>query len=57
MDPVGVPTFTRRCANDTVLNGINIPENMGIVFDVLSVHYDKDLWGPVDPHTFYPLRY
>ncbi len=36
--------------------GINIPKNTLIVVDVLSVHYDPELWGPVDPNVFYPLR-
>jgi cytochrome P450 len=25
--------------------------------DIYSIHYDSDLWGPVDPHQFYPERH
>ena len=25
--------------------------------DVYSVHYDADLWGPVDPYKFHPERH
>ena len=25
--------------------------------DVLSIHYDRDLWGPEDPHLFIPERH
>jgi cytochrome P450 len=30
---------------------------MNIVVDVLSIHYDPVLWGPVDPEKFYPERF
>lgn len=23
----------------------------------MSLHFDQDLWGPVDPNIFYPLRH
>ena len=25
--------------------------------DMYSLHYSSDLWGPVDPHLFYPDRH
>ena len=34
-----------------------IPKNMNVVVDVLSIHYDNVLWGPVDTEIFYPLRF
>ena len=34
-----------------------IPKNINIVVDVLSIHYDNVLWGPIDPEIFYPLRF
>lgn len=40
----------------TVVNGMNIPKDLAIVIDVLSIHFDNDLWGPVDPNIFYPPR-
>lgn len=30
---------------------------MLIAIDVLSLHYDPKYWGPVDPNTFYPMRF
>lgn len=34
-----------------------VPSGMNIVVDVLSLHYDPVLWGPVDPELFYPERF
>ena len=28
-----------------------------IQVDVYSVHYDPDLWGPLDPYEFHPERH
>lgn len=25
--------------------------------DVLGIHFDAELWGPVDPNVFYPSRH
>lgn len=25
--------------------------------DVLSLHYNPEYWGQVDPNVFYPMRY
>lgn len=30
---------------------------MEVSIDVLSVHYDPDIWGPIDPNTFNPDRF
>nr|QUF59376.1 cytochrome p450 CYP3045A1 [Brachionus angularis] len=57
MWPIANPACTRRCVKHTNINGIDVPENLTIIVDVLSVHYDPDLWGPVDPNVFYPLRF
>ena len=48
---------TRRCVNPTYLKEIYIPTDTTIAVDVLSLHYDPELWGPEDPNTFYPLRF
>ena len=57
MWPVANPACTRRCMKATTVNDIDIPEDLTVIIDVLSIHYDADLWGPVDPHVFYPLRF
>ena len=40
----------------TTVNGMHIPKDLAIVIDVLSIHFDPKLWGPVDPNVFYPQR-
>ena len=37
--------------------GIDMPEGLLVVVDVLSIHFDKELWGPVDPNRFWPERF
>jgi cytochrome P450 len=56
MWPIANTACTRRCVNRTTLKGIDIPENLTVIADVLSIHYDPELWGPVDPSVFYPMR-
>lgn len=53
--PIG--TLVRRCTKATNVKGIDMPYDMPIAIDVLSVHYDPELWGPVDPKVFYPQRH
>ena len=43
--------------NDAVVGGIHIPPGVIIQLDVFSMHYDAEVWGPVDPYEFYPERY
>ena len=48
----------RRCTNPTTVKGIgNIPLELTIAVDVLSIHYDAEIWGPMDPKEFYPPRF
>jgi cytochrome P450 len=47
----------RRCTNPTNIMGIDIPVDLEIAVDVLSLHYDPEIWGPEDPNTFYPQRF
>ena len=47
----------RRCTNPTNIKGIDIPLDLEIVVDVMSLHFDQELWGPTDPNIFYPPRY
>ena len=50
MFPIANSMVSRKCVVDnlTIDNGnYYIPKNMNIVVDVLSIHYDKTIWGPV----------
>ena len=38
------------------MNGIQMPENLAIAVDVLSLHYDPQYWGD-DVNEFNPLRF
>ena len=54
--PIGNTIIARRCTNPTTIKGIEIPLDMTIAADVLTIHNDPELWGPTDPKTFYPQR-
>ena len=47
----------RRCTNHTTIKGIDIPVDTIIAPDVMTLHYDPEHWGEVDPNVFYPLRF
>ncbi len=34
-----------------------MPEDLIVAVDVLTLHNDKEIWGPVDPAVFYPKRF
>ena len=52
--PIG--SLVRRCTISTTVKGIDIPVDTSIAVDVLTIHNDPELWGPVDPNLFYPRR-
>ena len=41
----------------TRIHGIDIPVNLVIAVDVLTIHYDAEIWGPFDPNEFCPQRF
>lgn len=41
----------------TEIGGLKIPAGVSVTVDVLSIHYDHTIWGPVDTEVFYPLRF
>nr|ATW72305.1 cytochrome p450 CYP3045C14 [Brachionus calyciflorus] len=43
-------------ANNHIKN-IKIPLDLPIAIDVMVIHFDSELWGPVDPNIFYPKRH
>lgn len=61
MFPIANTMVSRKCAVEKGLRiddgNYYIPKGMNVVVDVLSIHYDPVLWGPVDPEIFYPERF
>jgi len=57
MYPIGNIACTRRCIVSTEICGIPIEKDSIIQMDMYSLHFSSDLWGPVDPHLFYPDRH
>lgn len=39
------------------VKGIEFEPGMVVAADVLSIHYDQELWGPEDPYVFCPERH
>ena len=46
----------RLCMEDVKVGNVTIPAGTNIQFDVFSIHYDPQVWGPVSPFDFYPER-
>jgi hypothetical protein len=61
MFPIACSMVSRQqCAATPVTVGggeYTVPQGMNVVVDVLSIHYDQVLWGPVSPRRFYPDRF
>nr|QVK45581.1 cytochrome P450 [Brachionus paranguensis] len=57
MYPISSNTVNRRCMFPTEVGGLRIPVGVSVTVDVLSIHYEHEIWGPVDPEMFYPLRF
>ena len=34
-----------------------MPKELTVGIDVLSLHFDPEIWGPVDPNVFHPERF
>jgi cytochrome P450 len=50
--------INRRCVKQTNINGIDIPKDLIILVDVLSIHNDFDVWGTfMETTEFYPKRF
>ncbi|XP_074642689.1 cytochrome P450 3A29-like [Tubulanus polymorphus] len=53
-----VSTITNRlCMESCTINGVFIPKGAVVQANVWAIHYDPDIWGPVDPKEFYPERF
>ena len=58
MFPIVPGVVTRTSADDFQVKGYGVlPAGTLIAADMYSLHFDADLWGPVDPHEFYPERF
>ncbi|CAF1111848.1 unnamed protein product [Rotaria sordida] len=56
--PIAPVVVNRQSSEDFHIKGIGtIPAGTRIAVDMYTLHYDPDLWGPVDPHIFYPERF
>ena len=40
-----------------MVRGIKVPKELIVTVDVLTLHYDQEIWGPEDPNVFYPPRF
>jgi cytochrome P450 len=41
----------------TEIKGIKFTEGMIAAVDAMSLHFNPEYWGLVDPNEFYPLRF
>ena len=58
MYPIVPIAINRQSSEDFHIKGIGkIPAGTSIAVDIFALHFDIDLWGPVDPHVFYPERF
>ena len=58
MYPIAQIAVNRQSTEDFDIPNIGtIPAGTRVGIDMYTLHFDPDLWGPVDPHTFYPERF
>jgi cytochrome P450 len=58
MFPMIPIALTRRNVEDFHLKDIGtIPAGTAFTIDIYKLHFDPELWGPVDPNIFYPERF
>ena len=58
MYPIAPMVITRQSTEEFHIPGFGtIPAGTRIAPDMYKLHYDLDLWGPVDPHEFHPERF
>jgi cytochrome P450 len=58
MYPIAPAGITRQNSEDFYINNIGIiPAGTTVTVDMYKLHFDPDLWGPVDPHVFHPERF
>ena len=58
MYPIAPLVVNRQSTEEFHIKGFGtIPAGTRIAVDMYRLHYDPELWGPVDPHEFYPERF
>jgi thromboxane-A synthase len=58
MYPIAPIAITRQNSEDfQIKNFGTIPAGTSVAVDIYALHFDSDLWGPVDPHEFHPERF
>ncbi|CAF2401449.1 unnamed protein product [Rotaria sp. Silwood2] len=58
MYPIAPIAINRQSAEDFHVKNIGIiPAGTSITVDIYRLHFDPDLWGPIDPHIFHPERF
>jgi cytochrome P450 family 3 subfamily A len=58
MYPITPIIINRECSEQIDLPGLGrIYPGTKLTLDMYSLHYDNDLWGPVDTKIFYPERF
>ncbi len=58
MYPIVPVAISRQNTEDFHIKNIGtIPAGTSITVDIYRLHFDPDLWGPVDPHVFHPERF
>lgn len=58
MFPIAPGVLTRRSTDDFQIKEYgSIPAGTLVIADMYSLHFDADLWGPVDPQKFHPERF
>lgn len=58
MYPITPIVINRECSEEIDIPGLGrICPGTKMTLDMYSLHYDNDLWGPVDAKIFYPERF
>ena len=56
--PIAPIVLNRQSTEPFHIDGIGtIPAGTRIAADIYQLHFDPELWGPVDPKEFYPERF
>jgi len=57
MHPIAIQVMNRQCTEDTYVKQVHIQQGTFIQIDVLSVHFNEQLWGPQPVDEFHPERH